>query len=78
MTLYAAMLWWPVRRFAIAWTVTALVLIIHLLVVFAIPWPYQERASKIIILILVIDVFGITALSDRLEKRTRANRLVGL
>jgi len=78
MTLYTATLWWPLRRFPIAWIVTASVLIIHMCLVFAIPWPHQERASKIIILIFVIDVFGVIIVSDWLEKRTRASRLIDL
>jgi hypothetical protein len=78
MTLYAARLWWPLRRFSIAWIVTGSVLLIHLLLVFTIPWPLQERASKIIILIFVIDVLGLIVASDWLEKRTRASRLIDL
>lgn len=78
MTLYTATLWWPLRRFSVAWIVTASVLIIHLFLVFAIPWPHQERASKIIILIFVIDVFGVIIVSDWLEKRTRLSRLIDL
>jgi hypothetical protein len=76
MTLCTATIWWPLRRFPIAWIATASVLIIHLFLVFAIPWPHQERASKIIILIFVIDVLGVIVISDWLEKRTRASRQI--
>jgi len=76
MTLCTATIWWPLRRFPIAWVVTASVLIIHLFFVFAIPWPHQERASKIIILIFVIDILGVIVVSDWLEKRTRASRQI--
>lgn len=78
MTLYTATLWSPLHRFPIAWIVTASVLIIHLLLVYAIPWPHQERASKIIILIFVLDVLGVIVVSDWLEKRTRARRVTDL
>jgi len=73
-TLYTTTLWWPLRRFPIAWIVTASVLTIHLILVFAVPWPHQERASKIIILIMVMDIFSVIVASDWLERRTRSNR----
>jgi len=75
MTLYSATLWWPLRRFPIAWIVTVSVLIIHLIFVFTIPWPHQERASKVIIPIFVIDILALIIVSDWLEKRTRASRI---
>lgn len=75
MTFYSATLWWPLRRFRIAWIVTISVLLIHLIFVLAIPWPHQERASKIIIPIFVIDILAFIIASDWLQKRTRASRI---
>lgn len=73
-TLFTAMHWWPLRRFPIFWIVTTSVLIIHLLFVLAIPWPTQDRVSKVFLLILVVDIFGVIIISDRLERRTRTMR----
>jgi hypothetical protein len=73
-TLFTAMHWWPLRRFPIAWIVTASVMIIHLLVVFTLPWPHQDRASKAILLILVVDIFGVILISGWLERRSRVGR----
>jgi hypothetical protein len=74
MTLFTTMLWWPLRRHRIAWKVTVSVFAIHLLFVFAIRWPTLERANKGILLVFLVDVFAVLALSDRLERRTRASR----
>jgi hypothetical protein len=73
-TISTAILWWPLRRFRIAWIVTGAVLAVHLLAVFTVPWPYQDRASKVVLLIMLVDLLAITILSDRLERRTRASR----
>lgn len=74
MTIFTALLWWPLRRFRIAWMVTGIVLIAHLLLVFIIPWPYQDRASKVVLLIMLVDIFAVLIVSDRLERHTRTSR----
>lgn len=74
MTIFTALLWWPLHKFRIAWLVTGAVLIAHLLLVFTIPWPSQDRASKVVLLIMLVDIFAVIIISDRLERRTRASR----
>ena len=73
-TIFTAILWWPLHRFRIAWIVTGTVLVAHLLVVFTVPWPYQDRASKVVLLIMLVDIFAVIIVSDRLERHTRASR----
>jgi hypothetical protein len=74
MALSTSMLWWPLRRFPIAWIVTASVVIIHLVVVFAIPWPTLHRASKVILPIFLADILSVIVVSDKIERRNRAHR----
>ncbi|WP_313332685.1 hypothetical protein [Sphingobium yanoikuyae] len=74
MTIFTAWLWRPLHRFRIAWIVTGTVLIVHLLLVFTIPWPHQDRASKVVLLIMLVDIFAVIIASDRLERYTRARR----
>lgn len=73
-TIFTALLWWPLRQFRIAWMVIGIVLIVHLLLVFTIPWPYQDRASKVVLLIMLVDIFAVIIVSDKLERNTRASR----
>ena len=74
MTLFTIMLWWPLRAYSITWAVTVSVIAIHLLFVFVIRWPTLERASKGILLVFLFDALAVLIISDKLERRTRANR----